>query len=184
VIAAQLPGVPVLVTARRDSLLDRVRVLQQGARVFLPRPIAAEEVFNAVARLLPRSGAAAPRILAVDDDPTILSALRALLEPQGFRVHTLDSPLRFWTVLQDTLPDLLILDVDMPHLNGIELCRVVRGDARWNELPILFLTARSDMETLLRIFATGADDYVSKPIVSPALLARIRARLGRHRTRR
>jgi DNA-binding response OmpR family regulator/HPt (histidine-containing phosphotransfer) domain-containing protein len=179
-VGRSMPGVPVLVSAARDSLLDRVRIVQLGARVFLQDPLVPAEVMDAVARVVPRTGAAGEtRVLAVDDDPSILSAVRALLEPQRLTVHTLDTPLRFWSTLRSVQPHLLILDVDMPHLNGIELCRVVRADHRWAALPILFLTARTDAETILRVFAAGADDYVTKPVVGPELSARIHNRLVR-----
>lgn len=64
----------------------------------------------------------------MDDDPVFLAALRSLLEPWGIRMTALDDPLRFWEVLRSVAPDLLILDVNMPQLSGIELCRAVRTD--------------------------------------------------------
>jgi len=72
------------------------------------------------------------------------------------------------------------LDVEMPQLNGIELCQVVRNDPHWSRLPVLFLSAHTDADTLNQVFAAGADDYVSKPIVGPEL-ARIFNRLERSR---
>jgi DNA-binding response OmpR family regulator len=177
-VADAFSGAPVLVLSGRGALPDRVRLIGMGARAFLRKPAGPGEVLDAAARLLPR-GAEPRRVLAVDDDPQILGALRALLEPQRLAVHTLSDPLRFWTALEEANPDLLILDVDMPRLSGIELCRVVRADARWSRLPILFLTAHTDRNTLLRVFAAGADDYVTKPFIGPELSARINARLDR-----
>lgn len=178
-LAKRLPGVPVLVFASQGSLLDRVRLLQVGTRVVLTKPIPPEDVLDAVARVLPRPGQSPARILAVDDDPAMLAAVKAVLEPQRLSVHTLEDPLRFWTTLEEVRPDLLVLDVDMPHLSGIELCRVVRADHRWSRLPVVFLTARTDRDTVLRVFAAGADDYVTKPVIGPELTARIRDRLER-----
>ena len=66
-------------------------------------------------------------------------------------------------------------------MNGIELCRVVRADPRWRALPVVFLTARTEAETVYRVFAAGADDYVAKPFVGPELVARIRNHLRRAR---
>jgi DNA-binding response OmpR family regulator len=81
---------------------------------------------------------------------------------------------------EETLP--VMLDVDMPYLSGIELCRVLRSDVRRGAtLPVLFLTASTDPETVYRVFAAGADDYVRKPIVGPELVARIRNLLERVR---
>ncbi|MCU0568340.1 MAG: response regulator [Oculatellaceae cyanobacterium Prado106] len=118
-------------------------------------------------------------ILAVDDDPQILEVLQTLLEPWGLHVETLADPQQFWQVLPQIAPDLLILDVKMPQVNGIELCQAIRSDDRWGELPILFLTAYQDVEIVNQVFAVGADDFVSKPIVGPELVTRIVNRLER-----
>lgn len=179
-VAARLPGVAVIVATARGELPDRLRAVQLGARGFLQKPLAPESVRDAVAAVLPRPGRA-PRILCVDDDPALLAAVEAVLGPRGIEVRTLDDPLHFWTRLGEVAPDLLVLDIDMPHVNGIELCRVVRADARWRSLPVVFLTARTEPETVYRVFAAGADDYVAKPFVGPELEARIRNRLDRAR---
>jgi diguanylate cyclase (GGDEF)-like protein len=132
-------------------------------------------------QLLQRSRALAVKVLVVDDDPMFLAALRPLLEPWGIRMTGLDNPLHFWDVLRSTAPDLLILDVEMPQVNGIELCQAVRIDPHWQGLPILFLTACSDRETIQQVFVAGTDDYITKPIVGPELLTRITNRLERTR---
>ncbi|HAZ48135.1 MAG TPA: hypothetical protein DDW76_17740 [Cyanobacteria bacterium UBA11369] len=120
-------------------------------------------------------------VLVVDDDPAFLGALRPILEPWGIRMTGLDEPLRFWEVLPQVSPDLLILDVEMPQVSGVELCQNVRKDANWQELPILFLTAHRELETIQQVFAVGADDYVVKPVVGTELLTRITNRLERNR---
>jgi DNA-binding response OmpR family regulator len=81
--------------------------------------------------------------------------------------------------LEQTVPDLVILDVEMPELSGIDLCQVVRNDPRWSELPVLFLSAHTDAKTVHQVFTVGADDYVNKPIVGPELVARVLNRLDR-----
>ncbi|HEU0053688.1 MAG TPA: response regulator, partial [Longimicrobium sp.] len=102
----------------------------------------------------------------------------------GVRVNTVDDPLRFWEALEASTPDAVLLDVDMPHVTGVELCRVMRNDARWSAVPVVFLTGRTDAETIERVFAAGADDFVSKPFVGPELVTRITNRLERVRLHR
>ncbi|HEX8390723.1 MAG TPA: response regulator [Longimicrobium sp.] len=173
------PGVPVLAYTDRDALLDRVRALKMGARTILHPPLSPGFVGESLQRMLPVPGAARQTILTVDDDPAVTGSLRAILEAQHFTIHTLNDPLRFWTELRAVKPDLLVLDIDMPHLNGIELCRVVRSDPEWRHVPVVFLTARSDADTVYRVFAAGADDFLNKPVVGPELVSRIRNRLER-----
>lgn len=119
------------------------------------------------------------RVLIVDDDPVFLATLLPMLEPWGMQVTTLDDSSRFWKVLPDAAPDLLVLDVDMPAVSGIELCQAVRSQSDWQALPILFLTAHQEVETIQQVFEAGADDYITKPIVGAELLSRITNRLER-----
>ncbi|MFW9258393.1 response regulator [Nostoc sp. CALU 546] len=123
------------------------------------------------------------KILVVDDDPQIQALLQTLLSPWGLKAIALEDPLQFWKTLEAVAPDMLILDVELPHTNGIELCRLVRNDSRWSELPILFLTVHSDAEMVNQVFSVGADDFVSKPIVGPELVTRIVNRLERVKLR-
>lgn len=176
---ARVPPVPVLVLTASDTFLDRVQVASLGGRGFLQKTLPPSEVLDAVGRLLQQLRTNESRVLAVDDDPQVLATIRSLLEPEGIRLTTLDDPLRFWDTLEQCTPDLLMLDLTMPRLSGIELCRVVRNDARWGALPVLFLTDGGDAETVRQVFAAGADDFVSKPIVGPELVTKIVNRLER-----
>jgi diguanylate cyclase (GGDEF)-like protein len=176
-LAARDPAVPTLILTWHDSLIDRVEVVRRGGSGFLQKPLPPSEVLDAVTQLLSRTSALESKILAVDDDPLVLATLKALLEPKRIRVITLDEPLRFWETFERTSPNLLILDVEMPHLNGLELCRVIRNDPRWCGIPIIFVTMHTDAETVQQVFAAGADDFVRKPIVGPELLTRIGNRL-------
>ncbi|MDJ0532669.1 MAG: response regulator, partial [Xenococcaceae cyanobacterium MO_207.B15] len=164
-----------------DSFSDRVTVARAGAKGFLVKPITSAIIWQTANQLLEQEQSGLPKILIVDDDIVFLSAMRSMLEPWGMKITTLSNPLKFWEVLQATHPDLLILDVEMPEINGIELCQALRGDPDWQELPTLFLTARQDAKTIQQVFEVGGDDYISKPVVDVALLARINNRLDRSR---
>ncbi len=183
-LSARTPAVPVLVLTTHDRFTDRVEVARCGGRGFLPSSLPPNQILEAVAELLQRLRARGTRVMAVDDDPSTLLALRELLEPRGITVTTLDDPLRFWEVFAESSPDLLLLDVEMPRLGGIELCRVVRNDASRAAVPVIFLTVHTDSDTVHRVFAAGADDFVSKPIVGPELVTRIFNRIERSRLHR
>jgi diguanylate cyclase (GGDEF)-like protein len=180
-LTEQTPSVPTLILTARNAFVDRVEVARRGGSGFLRKPFPPAQIIEAVSRLMDRLRATETSVMAVDDDPQVLALLQALVEPYGIRLTTLGDPGRFWDVLQETSPDLLMLDVDMPGLSGIELCRVVRNDPRWAEMPVLFLTAHGDSDTIRQVFAAGADDFVSKPIVGPELITRITNRLERTR---
>ncbi len=175
------PAVPVLVLGAGDDIGDRVEVARLGGRGFLQKPLPAATVVEAARDLVARVRSTEARILVVDDDPVVLAAVAARLSAEGMAVTACDDPRRFWQVLEETTPDLLVLDVEMPHLDGVELCRVVRNDLRWSELPVLFLTAHTEPQLVRRLFAAGADDYVNKPVVGPELATRIAGRLERVR---
>ncbi len=179
-LKAQFPHIPVLVFTVRDGFDDRVAVARLGGRAFFSKPIPPHQVLESVRDILQRNRTAArPRVLAVDDDPLLLKVIRRFLEPWGIELRTLDDPRQFWETLEATVPDLLILDVQMPHVSGIELCRVVRNDSTWNGVPILFLSADRDGETVHRLYQVGADDYIHKPVTEPELVTRIFNRLER-----
>lgn len=169
---------PVLVFTAHEDFATRLKVARLGGQIFLHKPVPPASVLTAVIQVLQRSNIVQAKIMVVDDDPQMLNILRSLLEPWGFELMLLDDCDRFWETLNAFNPDLLILDVEMP-LTGIELCQVVRNDLYWSRLPVMFLSVHKDAETVNRVFAAGADDYLSKPINRPELIARIMNRLER-----
>jgi DNA-binding response OmpR family regulator len=175
----QTPPIPVLIFTARDNLTDRVKVARLGAHAFLQKPLLPDQVLEVVTKVLQQVRATAAKVMVVDDDPQVLAVTRALLEPWGLRLTTLDEPLRFLNILEEFSPDLLVLDVEMPHFSGIELCQVVRNTPRWSGLPVMFLTVHTDERTMHQAFSAGADDFVSKFIVGPELVTRLLNRLER-----
>ncbi|BAZ10023.1 two-component transcriptional regulator [Calothrix sp. NIES-4071] len=175
------PPVPAVIFTEKTDFANRLQTARKGGNTFLQKPTTATQVLEVVTQVLERDENAETNILAVDDDPKILEILQILLGHWGLKVRTLDNPNKFWEVLEATKPDLLILDVEMPEINGIELCQVVRNDPHWSDLPIVFLTAHTDADIINQVFSVGADDFVSKPIVGPELIARILNRLERNK---
>ncbi|PAX52728.1 response regulator [Brunnivagina elsteri] len=167
------PPVPVLVVTEQNNLSSRLQIARSGGNTFLQKPIAPAKALSAVTQVLQQSDPTQVKVLAVDDDPQILALLQNLLTPWGLTVKTLAEPEKFWETLESVQPDILILDVEMPGFNGIELCQVVRKDSQWSELPILFLTVHNDADIINQVFSVGADDFVSKPFVGPELVTRI-----------
>ena len=174
-------ALPVVVFTSVYDFAVRLKVARLGGQVFLQKPAFPASVLAAVSQVLHVADIARAKIMIVDDNPQVLDSLRTLLEPWGFELLLLANPLLFWDRLNAFNPDLLIVDAEMPlsSINGIELCQVVRNDPYWNHLPVMFLSVRKDAEKINRVFLAGGDDYVSKPIVEPQLIARILNRLER-----
>ena len=133
----------------------------------LPDPLAASD----------DSAIQGAKILLVDDEPQISRGLTALLGRRGMVVTAVNDPLLFWKAIDEVKPSLVLLDLGMPKLSGTELCRAIRADRRWSELPVIFLTGHTDEDSVRRVFAAGADDYVGKPFVPAELTMRIESRL-------
>jgi diguanylate cyclase (GGDEF)-like protein len=124
------------------------------------------------------------RILAVDDEAQLSKGLTTLLGRRGMVVTAINDPLQFWNVIGEVNPALVMLDLEMPKISGTELCRAMRNDRRWNQLPVVFLTGHTDPDSVRRLFAAGADDYVGKPFVPAELVMRIESRLTGVKARR
>jgi len=183
-LSAMTPPIPVLVLTGSGAFTDRVEAARRGGRAFLGKSLLPSEVLDAVTRFLARGRLQRTRVLVVDDDPALLAAMRVLLEAHEIEVCTLSDPLRFWDTLEEVAPELLILDVDMPGVNGPELCRVVRNDPRWSQIAVIFVTVHKDPATIEGVFQAGADDYLAKPIVEAELITRVSNRLDRIRLHR
>jgi DNA-binding response OmpR family regulator/HPt (histidine-containing phosphotransfer) domain-containing protein len=184
-ISQQHPDLSVIVLGDRDELSDRLDVLRRGGKLFLAAHTAIDQVMAAVVQLFQGkvSGGQVvpPKVMVVDDDCTWLNTLPTLLKPWGFKVTTLADPHQFWTVLQSVVPDVLVLDINMPQVNGFELCQVLRSDPHWQRLPVLFLSVLNDAVSQQQAFSAGADDYLCKPVMGVALANRILSRLHRIR---
>ncbi|MDY7021763.1 MAG: response regulator, partial [Cyanobacteriota bacterium] len=175
----QFPKIPVLVWTVRDRTSDRATVSRLGGKAFLSKSVSCSQVLETIKNILQSPSSPAIKVLAVDDDEMTLNFLQGLLPSYGIEVTPLVDSRSFWKTLEETVPDLLILDWEMPHFNGIELCKTVRADRVWNTLPIVFLSASQDPQTIQRMYQAGADDYVSKPFAEAELVTRIFNRIER-----
>jgi two-component system, OmpR family, response regulator MtrA len=115
-------------------------------------------------------------ILVVDDEIGAQTLIGIMLERGGFSVTKAEDAQSALEVLEQTNPDLIILDVMMPGMDGIDLCRAIR-DRGFRDTPILILSARSDAESIMRGMEAGASDYLPKPILHHDLVAKVRGML-------
>lgn len=125
------------------------------------------------------SDSSKPYVLIVEDEAPLVTLLRYNLEKQGFRVDDAGDGGEALTRITEAPPDLLLLDWMLPTMSGVELCRQLRRRPATRTLPIIMLTARAEEQDAVRGLDTGADDYITKPFSTEALIARIRALLRR-----
>jgi diguanylate cyclase (GGDEF)-like protein len=182
--AGTQPPTPTLVLIPDDDFFDRVEASRAGADWFVDGSLPPERIMSVVAAGLALRSSERARVLALDDDESLLDHLQLAFGDTDMQIVPVSNPLRFWDRLRDVRPDLVILDLDMPGVSGLEVCRMLRADAQWADLPVLFLTASSDPGTVHGLFAAGADDYVRKPVAGPELVARVENRLERLRLAR
>jgi two-component system phosphate regulon response regulator PhoB len=119
------------------------------------------------------------RILIVDDEPDVTELLEFKLKQAGFLVRAINDPLRVLGLARDLRPEVIILDMMMPDLNGLQLLKMIRTDALLRDTPVLFLTAKGETEDRLKGLEGGADDYLAKPFDAREVVLRVQALIRR-----
>lgn len=120
------------------------------------------------------------KIMIVDDTPANLKILAEILYRQGYHVLAFPSGPAALRALQKSLPDLILLDIMMPEMDGFDVCRILKNDTALRSIPVIFISARDDTTSKIRAFAEGGVDYVVKPFQEDVLLARVRTHLHLH----
>jgi CheY-like chemotaxis protein len=121
------------------------------------------------------------RIIIVDDDANILELFRDVLEGRGYRVETYT---RGWDALQQISrhqPDLVILDIMMPRVNGYEVCQIIKDNPKTQQIPVMFLSALSHQEALRKAAEGGVDDFILKPCTPERLIKHVERQLAQRR---
>jgi len=117
-------------------------------------------------------------VLVVDDEPNIVLSLEFLLSQAGFEVSTAADGEEALHAIESSPPDLVVLDINMPRVNGYEVCERIRADQRWKGIRVLMLTARGRDVEREKGLALGADDYVTKPFATQEVVDKVRELLA------
>lgn len=158
---------------------DRERAQQVGADAYLGKPVNGPALLEAIGRLLAESGQRRRRVLLVDDDPGIRMICRDVLESHGFLAREAGDGEAAIAEARRFRPDLILVDVMMPQMDGFTLAQRLRGDRETSLTPIIFLSARGQTADKVRAFKLGAEDYLVKPFDAAELLARVERALER-----
>ncbi|MGB3300161.1 MAG: response regulator [Phormidesmis sp.] len=177
-LAQRWPQLPIMVITPQADFGNRLDLTRRGSVLVLEYPVVPSEVLTAMSQTL-YLDAHLSKIMIVDDDAHCLKQVMQQLHPWNFEITPLTNPQRFWMLFDQVRPDLVVLDIEMPHVNGFELARVLRSHAQWQHLPIVFLSVHSDRIKQEQAFALGADDYITKPVQGNALATRLLNHLKR-----
>jgi len=134
---------------------------------------------QAVQQLLSTRRLTRPRILVVDDDKTLCQFISFVLQGADMVCESLAEPINILEELEHFQPDVVILDVFMPGLSGYDVCRLLRADPAWQDLIVIFLTARQDAQGRMAAFIAGGDDFLTKPVLGEELIVRVKNHLER-----
>ncbi len=166
----------------RGEVESRVAAAHAGASLYLPKPVDAYGFGAAVEQMLALGRDEKMRVLVVDDDAEFAACVAAVLEPHGITVRTALDATHLIELLEEVQPDLVPARCHAAaEQSGWDAIRIMRAMPEWRDVPILFLTARGDLESRIAAFEAGADDYLAKPLVPEELLSRVRVRLDRRR---
>ena len=201
-LRSRFPQVPIAVVSGKESFTLRMEAARASVAAVILREEPLEELFDllnrtlispmptaeslsaAVANKSPKGGllATAPllrkRVVVLGDDKSVRDMVEDTLRRENFEITSLDNPIRLLEILDTVNPELVILDFN-PELRGLEICRILRTHPRWSSLSIIMLTSSREAQTASLVLGSGADDFLTKPLVGPELTARVANRLQR-----
>ncbi len=172
-LSAQWPQLPVIVFTARDRYADRVKAAHLGGSVFLHKPVAPSVVIDTVIQAYTQSHPTEIKVILVTADPSNSKIIESLFTSRGFKWVSVKTVQQCWKTLPKFQPDVLLVDTDLSKNSSFDLCRVVRNEPAWNDLPIIFMVSSMDPEMIQQICAVGGSACIVKPVAEAELISRI-----------
>jgi len=173
---------PLLFISEQDTFDARIHAAQMNAQGYFLKPLNIPQLVNRLEQLLNDRQAPPARIMIIDDDDQLAMYYQLVLEAAGMEVLILETSCEIMEHISLFRPEMLLMDVHMPIYNGADLAAVVRQYDEWSNLPIVFLSAETDLNKQIDTLSPGADDFLAKPILAAQLVASVRSRIARART--
>ncbi|RZL11163.1 MAG: response regulator [Rubrivivax sp.] len=181
-LQALLPEpVPVLVITQHRDFHTQLKAVRAGAVGFFTKPVDLPALESRLEGCFNFRGRAPYRVLIVDDDAHLLRHHELVLRQSGMHVEAESDPARVLDHLQAFLPDVVVMDMHMPGCSGLELARIIRFRDEWLRVPIIYLSAETDLDRQMNAMAQAGDDFLTKPIADHALVAAVHSRAQRAR---
>ena len=170
---------PVIIMSARSDMVARMRALRAGADLYLTKPIDMGVLEKRIHQLLESPEASRPRVLWVDDDTDLLAYYKTMLTNAGYEAETLSQPVRILEQIEKFQPDAIVLDHEMPGCQGAELAQLLRHDARYMTIPLLFVSAAPEARELLEQQSIGGNEFFPKPLDDEKFLKALNQHLSK-----
>lgn len=174
-------GIPLVFTSDQTELSIRLAAVRAGGVAFFAAPVDAASLVDQLDRLSAGNAGEPYRVLIVDDQPIDAALYASALDSVGMITHIINDPGLTLNALREFNPDLVLLDMYMPSVSGEELAQVIRQQSAYVSIPLVFLSAETDVEKQLEAMRNGADDFLTKPINLQHLVASVTTRTKRYR---
>ncbi|HQT71957.1 MAG TPA: diguanylate cyclase, partial [Thiobacillus sp.] len=174
-------GCPLLFITSTDDFQSRVRAAQLGAQGYFLKPLDIPRLVSRMTQIFEQQRAPAQRVLIVDDDRDLAEHYRLALLAAGMEADVLQQPAAIMEKIAAFRPELVLMDMHMPDFSGPDLAGVIRQHDNWSSLPIVYLSAETDLDRQIEAMDRGADDFLTKPISDAQLVAAVRIRIERAR---
>ena len=172
---------PLLFISSLDDFQSRVSAARLGAEGYFLKPLDVPRLLNRMAHIFEQRHAPAQRVLIVDDDVELAAHYRLVLLGAGMEAEVLHQPEAIIEKISAFRPELLLMDLHMPNFSGPDLAGVIRQYENWTSLPIVYLSAETDLGAQIKALDRGADDFLTKPISDAQLVSAVRVRVERAR---
>jgi diguanylate cyclase (GGDEF)-like protein len=176
--------IPIACMSTQSDIESRLAAVRMGCQAYFTRPLNTTSLLDTLDRLTAPSQAEAGRVLIIEDSPSMVAFYAATLSQAGFVCQTVTDPLKCLETLYDHPPELILLDMNMPGASGQEIAKVIRQQDAYLSIPIVFLSAESDVGRQREAMSLGGDEFLQKPIQPEHLISAVKSRVIRYRSLR
>ncbi len=183
-LAALSQRVPIACMSDRGDIESRLEAVRIGCQAYFTRPLDTTSLLDTLDRLTAPPQAEAGKVLIIDDSPSLAAFYAANLAEAGFLCQVVTDPLKSLDAILEQPPELILLDMNMPGASGQEVAKVIRQQDAYLSIPIVFLSAESDVGRQREAMSLGGDEFLQKPIQPEHLVSAVRSRVIRYRSLR
>ncbi len=173
---------PLLVVGHRVDFCSQLAAVRAGAKGYFTRPVDITRLENSLENILNLQLSEPYRVLIIDDDEDLAARYSLVLRNSHMQVQTLSDPSQLFEVMRAFDPEMVLLDMNMPDFTGIELAQMIRLNDEWLRVPIIYLSAETDINRQMDAMLKAGDDFITKPISDNALIAAVFSRVQRARS--